>query len=523
VGANDGMLHSFKAGTFYEGDNPSTSDEEHGWYSETEDPATSEDLGAERWAFIPFNLLPHLRWLREPDYTHVFYVDLKPKVTDVRIFNADSNHPNGWGTILIGGMRLGGGPYTLSEDFDGDGTIEAVEGSPGKTTPWTFRSAYFVLDITVPDNPVFLGEFTDPSLAFTTSYPAVSRLEATKGFQNPEDDRWYAIVGSGPTACDGSSNQRGYLLMYDLNTLQLVQKTMTAESNAFMADPITIDINLNYNTELAYIGETYNSGTLGKMKRLSPSKSADPAVFSYRYNPALEPWPVTNLFSSPRPITASPTASLDDDENVWVYFGTGKYMSEADKTDTTQQYFFAVKEPCPYGSCDPVADEVQMANLYNSTDITVLTNKQVEGAASTTWDEFVKEVQAKDGWYYTLDVGGERVLNRPSVLGGVVLTAPFIPDGDICGYGGTGSLYAFYYETGSAYYEPILGTNPHGDDEESILRVELDKGITSAIGLHVGKKVESTGFIQQGSGEVIQVEVDPALGVKSGLVGWQQY
>ncbi len=200
VGANDGMLHAFKAGTFHEGDNPSTLDEEHGWYTSSEDPATSGDLGDERWAFIPFNLLPHLRWLREPEYTHVYYVDLKPKVTDVRIFNDDSNHPNGWGTILIGGMRLGGGEYTLSEDFDGDGTVEPVEGSPGKPLPWAFRSAYFVLDITVPNNPVFLGEFTDDDLNFTTSYPAISRLEASKGFQNPEDDEWYVIVGSGPPA-----------------------------------------------------------------------------------------------------------------------------------------------------------------------------------------------------------------------------------------------------------------------------------------------------------------------------------
>ena len=159
MGANDGMLHAFKAGTFHEGDNPGTSGkEEHGWYSTTEVPATPGDLGYERWAFIPQNLLPHLKWLTDPDYTHVYYVDLKPKVTDVRIFNDDANHPNGWGTILIGGMRLGGGPYTFSEDFDNDGVIEPDEGDAGgKTNPWTFRSAYFVLDITVPEQPRLPG------------------------------------------------------------------------------------------------------------------------------------------------------------------------------------------------------------------------------------------------------------------------------------------------------------------------------------------------------------------------------
>ncbi len=188
AGANDGMLHAFKAGTFNEGDNPSTADkEEHGWYSATEDPATSEDLGDERWAYIPYHLLPHLKWLTDLDYSHVCYVDLKPKVSDVRIFADDTNHPNGWGTILIGGMRFGGGPITLTDDF-GNGL--------GETR--TFRSAYFALDITVPDSPVLLGEFTDANMAFTTSYPAIARLEANQGFQNPEDDEWFFRHGFRP-------------------------------------------------------------------------------------------------------------------------------------------------------------------------------------------------------------------------------------------------------------------------------------------------------------------------------------
>jgi type IV pilus assembly protein PilY1 len=517
VGANDGMLHAFKAGTFNEGDNPATLDEEHGWYTATEVPPTADGLGEERWAFIPFNLLPHLKWLTDPDYTHVYYVDLKPKVTDVRIFNDDAVHPNGWGTILIGGMRLGGGPYTFTEDFDNN------PGTPAEER--TFRSAYYLLDITVPNNPVFLGEFTDEDMNFTTSYPAISRLEQTEGFQSPDDDEWFVLVGSGPTECDGSSNKDGHVFVYDLNTGQQVQKMGPLENNGFMAAPVTIDIDLNYNTELMYVGETHVAGgnVFGKMNRISPRSNPDPAVFAYKHNPAVDPWILTTFFRTDAPITAQATASIDEEDNVWVYFGTGKYFEDADKTDITQQYFYGIKDPCPWGGCDPVADEVLLADLYNSTNITVLTNGEVIGATATTWDEFVDEVQAEDGWYYILEADGERVLNRASVLGGVVLTAPFTPDDDVCGFGGTGALYAFYYETGTAFHEPILGKRSLGDDYESIKTVELDKGITSEIGLHVGKKVESTGFIQQGTGEVIQVEVDPALDIKSGIVGWQQY
>jgi type IV pilus assembly protein PilY1 len=549
VGANDGMLHAFKAGTFTEGDNPATANkEEHGWYSATEDPATTEGLGDERWAYIPYNLLPHLKWLTIPDYTHVYYVDLKPKVTDVRIFSDDVNHPHGWGTILIGGMRLGGGEYTFTEDFDGDGLIEADEGIIGdsNTNPWTFRSAYFVLDITVPNSPVLLGEGSDLDLGFTTSYPAVARVETNVGFNNPEDDEWFFIVGSGPTECDGNSDQDGYIFVIDLDGEQIMKKFGPLDSNAFMANPITLDINLNYNVESSYIGETNDPGSdnnpandLGKMHRIT-TRDTTKSALTYHTNPAN--WVRTTLFDVPNtpPITASATASLDEEStnfgaidngsdvihgNILIYFGTGRYYNDEDKGDTsTQQYFYGIKDSCPYGDCAAADTVISLNELYYSTNIIILTNGEVISAAATEWGPFVSEVQAKKGWYIDLAAGGERQLNRPSILGGVVLFAPFTPEADVCGFGGSGKLYALYYETGTAYYEDIMGTVDYpGDKKKCLTKISLDKGITSEIGLHVGKKAECTGFIQQGTGSVTQVEVDPAFNIKSGIVGWVQH
>jgi len=188
--------------------------------------------------------------------------------------------------------------------------------------------------------------------------------------------------------------------------------------------------------------------------------------------------------------------------------------------DTTYQYFYGIKDPCAYGGC---TNEVSLANVYNSINIVILTNKEVVGATATTWDAFVDEVQAKQGWYINLVNGGERVLTRPSILGGVVLFSAFKPENDICGYGGTGSLYGLYYETGTSYYKPVLGTEAYGHETKSLKRVELDKGVTSEVGLHVGKKATSTGFVQQSTGAVIQIDVNPAFNIRSGIIGWQQY
>ncbi|MEO7860044.1 MAG: hypothetical protein ABIU05_06290, partial [Nitrospirales bacterium] len=87
VGSNDGMMHAFNSGFYHRGDDPSSgSAVEHGWYTKNAtDNSSGQALGDELWGFIPYQLLPHLKWLTQADYTHVYYVDLKPKVTDVKI------------------------------------------------------------------------------------------------------------------------------------------------------------------------------------------------------------------------------------------------------------------------------------------------------------------------------------------------------------------------------------------------------------------------------------------------------
>ena len=111
TGANDGMLHAFNGG-FYE--------DRFDVYPTDADPTELDPnligngikdaqfllqpnismghtitqgmrhmiLGAELWAYIPYNLLPHLYWLTDPNYGHVYYVDLKPRIFDAKIFTA---------------------------------------------------------------------------------------------------------------------------------------------------------------------------------------------------------------------------------------------------------------------------------------------------------------------------------------------------------------------------------------------------------------------------------------------------
>jgi type IV pilus assembly protein PilY1 len=202
--------------------------------------ANTAVLGEEMWAYVPYNLLPHLSCLTDPDYVHKYYVDLRPRIFDVQIFNEEGAcgtdyedpgciHPGGWGTILVGGMRFGGAPVNASD----------ISGDAGDTR--VFKSAYFILDITNPEKvPTLLGETTftntkedldddgvldtieddgladsgvfdnadgvldgEISLGYTLAIPTMVPMN------DGTDTTWYLILGSGPTLPDPTSALEG--------------------------------------------------------------------------------------------------------------------------------------------------------------------------------------------------------------------------------------------------------------------------------------------------------------------------
>src|SRR3989441_13065717 len=252
VGANDGMLHAFNAGFFsnddraIDGTGPivqarfTTTPKQLG--TSTDCAALPCDgsvttysfrsdappLGAELWAFIPQDLLPQLRWLTLKNYAHAYYVDLTPKVTDVRIFTADADHPGGWGTILIGGFRLGGScnnctsgkgtERVVQADFNYNGTTTDTGNGTTGSDYRAFLSSYFVLDITNPEKePRLLWVFRDDDLGLTTANTAIVPTNpSTDAVTSSTNERWFVVFGTGPTHVDGFSTQPGQSFAVDL-------------------------------------------------------------------------------------------------------------------------------------------------------------------------------------------------------------------------------------------------------------------------------------------------------------------
>ncbi|MFO8239590.1 MAG: hypothetical protein R6T90_01165 [Dissulfuribacterales bacterium] len=228
---------------------------------------TDYDLGSELWAYVPNALLPHLKWLNESldgNTTHVYYVDLKPRIFDARIFYQedgitplDDDHPGGWGTVLIGGMRLGGKDIGVDTTTDLNG-----DPAPDGTCDLHFRSTYFALDVTNPEvAPRLLWSFSDDNLGLTTCYSTPIRV----------GDKWFVVIGSGPVDYEATRKDNGvnlteyggsnrtaslYILNADKGTLA---REFAGDAHSFLADPIAVDFDLattvDGNGDLLWTGE----------------------------------------------------------------------------------------------------------------------------------------------------------------------------------------------------------------------------------------------------------------------------
>jgi type IV pilus assembly protein PilY1 len=257
-------------------------------------------------------------------------------------------------------------------------------------------------------------------------------------------------------------------------------------------------------------------------------------------NDGSNPWVCNTLFSVGRPISAPVALSIDHYNNTWVYFGTGRYISQDDKTDTNTQYLFGLVDPFFNSYYDTAPNdyyrnytkslELDINDLFAADPYMITSSGGIweSGTYFGVWGDLLNEARTYDGWYRTLDTSKERAVTKFTVLGGIVFAPTFIPSQDICGFGGNSNLYALFYETGTAFYRSVLGDDVEtvlilGDNMEKVKgKISLGFGKASSLGIHVGQEEGAKAFIQQSTGTVLNIDADPAFKVKSGLINWRQ-
>lgn len=494
VGANDGMLHAFNGGNYDPATFTYSADENH-------------QLGDEMWAYVPYNVLPHLKWLTEEDYPHVYYVDGAAQAFDVNIFPAtgDPTHPNGWGTILVVGMRFGGGDYSFDHDGDPD------------TDDITTRSAYIVLDVTDPEQPpTLLAEITHPDLGYALSQPEIVKYRApqvTGTYVGTDANAWYLVFGSGPAGNDqternsalqdAQSYKTAKTFVYDLinETLDVYDHN---EADSFVGGYEAADWDVSYADDAVYFGTV--SGTAaapaGKLKRGALSFDPITNALSIDFS--------NDLFNdSGLAFSATPRVFRNSKNEYWIYAGTGRFLTQEDNLSTQQQMFYGIKDEPLIVEVDvdnysiSFPSTVRDADLVNVTDVEVFDDGRVfadgqqtltlsagsdTGTEVTTFDGIVSYIEDHDGWKFAFEYPVPYNLNnavrnttQAGLAGASVAVTAYEPTGMVCDVIGNGLLYTPHHGAGVPAPFAPLGTDSSiriqsqtgGDDNELVLQGAL--------------------------------------------------
>ena len=208
VGANDGMLHAFNAGT-----------------------------GAERWAYVPSMLISKMKNLAVMPYVHDYYVDGSVNVATITS-GASSKR------VLVGVLGAGGkGIYAL--DITGSSRLapssesSAASNALWEITPSTINNA---------------ASTAYANLGYTYANPTLAKVGGVDA----------VIVGNG---YNNGGDYKAYLYVINADTGALISalKAGTLGTAAIpngLSTPIAIDSNNDGNVDTVYAGDLY--GTMWK-------------------------------------------------------------------------------------------------------------------------------------------------------------------------------------------------------------------------------------------------------------------
>ncbi len=417
VGANDGMLHAFKVGFVKKLSTPN----QVAKIQNSKDDNGSYSLGEELWAFIPKNALPYLRYLANPDYKHMYFVDLKPYVYSYKDAKGNLHR------ILIGGMRLGGAVGCTS-----NGCINP----PTDTCPDTSSnscvglSSYFALDITNPLKPKFLWEFTNKDLGFTYSGPAiVKRKNGT-----------YVIFGSGPDNYKGEAYTNLNFFVLNLFNGNLERVIDTGIQNAFSGRLFTegIDFNNDGYTDSIFVGTSIFDGDLNNMKGgiLQIDTNSD----------NINDWRIREYLIREIPPVTSKVEVMKCFNRWYIYFGTGKWFFKEDNPlPNTRERIYGL----------PLKKEGKnWVVITNAADVS-------EGTDNICNDLSNGVLR---GWYIELSNNTGNYLKERSIAdptpskSNVIFFTTIQPSSDPCSFGGRTRVWGLNCATGGSLFKGCLGS-----------------------------------------------------------------
>lgn len=376
--------------------------------------------GTERFAYIPKAAMDTIDKLTDPDYMHSYYVDGSSVIADIQ------DNSGNWKSVLIGNMGRGG-------------------------------NSMFALDVTNPgtfNESNMLWERTYAALGITTSRPLVARLN---------NNKWVAIIGYG---YNNTKASQGGLLVIDLNNngeiLWQIDLPAFAGSDNGMGQIEGWDADTDGNLDWVFAGDL--NGNVWKFDLSVGAPEAN--GIAYGGKPLFT---AVSEAGAKQPITGGLSLAKEPGTGqLWVYFGTGKMLSNADPINTDQQSWYGIKDGSQITNRSSQLVKRDMSNVAASASVSA---RVIEDVTSN-------DLAVKRGWVIDLLDTRERIVQKPQIrsvnLGsnrtsGLVV-ASTVPTSDFCSPSSDGWVMAINPFTGGrlkVHYFDWSGDNEF-DDKDSV-------------------------------------------------------
>ncbi|TAL87572.1 MAG: pilus assembly protein PilY [Rhodanobacter sp.] len=382
--------------------------------------------GTETYAYIPSAVITDgLSQLANPDYgtnvPHQFFNDGELTVADAYFASA-------WHTVAVG--------------TTGRGTARAI----------------YALDVTDPANIKFLWERSAGDGQLTSKF--IGQMSGKPVIAQTADGVWSVLIGNGYNSTVG----RAALLQFDLPTgsLDVHLTTDLTLNNGLAAPAAWLDDPSNGVSSVAYAGDLHGHVWSFTLNTGSGVLTSTPVSVGNLLFTAIDSG------GKVQSITGGMLAGKDPlTSNVWVFFGTGQYLSSADLSNRDVQSW--------YGLIVQSTTASLVSNL--STGRAALNQRQIlaetQGSAGSptatppvlptsaarvvTPTPVPSDMTGKSGWYFDLvspvnGKEGERMITPNQFQGNLLLGTTRIPQAtDVCNPSGRGWIMAV---------NPFTGTNP---------------------------------------------------------------
>ena len=462
AGANDGQLHAFRTGT-----------------------------GAEAWSFIPPNLLQKIAPIAHnslPASTlaaHDYFIDGPIQVADVWLPSTAgsgiSKNASDWKTIAVFGEGQGSGNYLWSSSstcYSTNTTYFSANFSttlPTSANPTQYYCGFHALDVTnTSAAPTYLWHLNPTTAQAPYLGEAWSKMQIGR-VKIGGNEKWVGFIGGGynNTVCgssdacnaaDGKGAGKGFFVVDLTDGTILWSYTRASNSNMVFsapASPLPVDADSDGFIDTVYMGDL--GGNMWRFRLCPRDNCSSCGLGSYTSSTCTScgtgQWTGSLLYAptsaergaiyNSKQIFTKATATKDTSGNLWVYFGTGENQDPTWKpttipdTSDTKNRLYGIKENSDFTGTHTTA------NLTNIT--------------STTYTDS----SSKHGWYINLSTNavtaplptgtinnplGEKMISDPTVFGGVVYFATYVPDqggSSACGLAGNAFLYGIKYISGA--------------------------------------------------------------------------